>query len=48
MTNDMNVKFVARGLLDQTIYWHTKELTQETNLMNVKFVARALLDQTIY
>ncbi len=35
------MKFVARALLDRTIYWHTKELTQETNLMNVMFVTRS-------
>ena len=48
MTNDMNVIFVTRALLDQAIYWHTKELTQETNLMNVMFVRRGFPHQAVY
>ncbi len=32
----------------QAVYWHTKELTQETNLMNVMFVRRDFPSHTIY
>ncbi len=42
------MKFVARALLDQTIYWHTKELTIMTNLINAMFVRNDFRRQAIY